>query len=80
MGGGAATNFSSLLSCSQSRISSRFANRQKPGEIVVSRLMHKAGGRILRRRFNKLSCAGWVPHFRCSVSGLPQSGDERRSI
>jgi hypothetical protein len=38
----------------------------------VRRLVHKAGGRVQRRRFNKLSCAGWLPHFRCSVSGVPR--------
>jgi len=42
-------------------------------EIVAPKLVHKAGGKVVRRRFNKLSCAGWLPHFRCSVSGLPQS-------
>jgi hypothetical protein len=31
------------------------------------------------RRFNKLSCAGWVPHDRGLVSGLPHSRDEHRS-
>jgi hypothetical protein len=39
----------------------------------------RAGGRALRRRFNKLSCAGWLPHFRSFVSGLPRSRSERRS-
>ena len=28
---------------------------------------------------NKLSCAGWLPHDRGFVSGLPRSKDERRS-
>src|SRR5246127_1461878 len=32
-----------------------------------------------RRRLNKLSCAGWLPHDRGFVSGLPHSKDERRS-
>jgi hypothetical protein len=38
-----------------------------------------AGDRARRRRLNKLSCAGWVPHDRGFVSGLPRSKDERRS-
>jgi hypothetical protein len=38
-----------------------------------------AGDRDRRRRLNKLSCAGWVPHDRGFVSGLPRSKDERRS-
>ena len=38
-----------------------------------------AGDGTRRRRLNKLSCAGWVPHDRGSVSGLPHSRNERRS-
>ena len=38
-----------------------------------------AGDGTRRRRLNKLSCAGWVPHNRGSVSGLPHSRNERRS-
>jgi hypothetical protein len=38
-----------------------------------------AGDRTRRRRLNKLSCAGWIPHDRGSVSGLPHSRGERRS-
>ena len=38
-----------------------------------------AGDRTRRRRLNKLSCAGWLPHYRGFVSGLPRSKDERRS-
>ena len=41
--------------------------------------MHTAGDRTRRRRLNKLSCAGWIPHDRGSVSGLPRSRDEHRS-
>src|ERR1700757_1715094 len=37
-----------------------------------------AGDRARRRRLNKLSCAGWLPHDRGFVSGLPRSKDERR--
>ncbi len=37
-----------------------------------------AGDRTRRRRLNKLSCAGWLPHDRGFVSGLPHSRDERR--
>ena len=32
-----------------------------------------AGGGVSRRRLNKLSCAGWRPHDRGFVSGLPRS-------
>jgi hypothetical protein len=32
-----------------------------------------AGGGVSRRRLNKLSCAGWLPHDRGFVSGLPRS-------
>jgi hypothetical protein len=38
-----------------------------------------AGDRTRRRRLNKLSCAGWLPHDRGFVSGLPRSRGERRS-
>jgi hypothetical protein len=38
-----------------------------------------AGDSTRRRRLNKLSCAGWLPHDRGFVSGLPHSNDERRS-
>ena len=31
-----------------------------------------AGGGLSRRRLNKLSCAGWLPHDRGFVSGLPK--------
>ena len=55
-----------------------FAYRQQP-EQVSFWLVAKAGGRTQRRRFNKLSCAGWLPHYRSFVSGLPRSKDERRS-
>src|ERR1700746_1018706 len=37
-----------------------------------------AGDRTRRRRLNKLSCAGWLPHDRGSVLGLPHSRDEHR--
>jgi hypothetical protein len=39
-----------------------------------------AGDRTRRRRLNKLSCAGWIPHDRGSASGLPRSRDEHRSV
>ena len=41
--------------------------------------MRTAGDRTRRRRLNKLSCAGWLPHDRSFVSGLPRSKDEHRS-
>ena len=45
----------------------------------AGRRMRRAGDRTRRRRLNKLSCAGWVPHDRGFVLGLPHSRDERRS-
>src|SRR5262249_37815097 len=39
----------------------------------VGSKVRTAGDRTRRRRFNKLSCAGWVPHDRGFVSGLPHS-------
>ena len=41
-------------------------------------LMRTAGGRTRRRRLDKLSYAGWLPHDRGSVSGLPLSKNERQ--
>ena len=40
--------------------------------------MPMAGGRAARRRLSKLSCAGWLPHDRGCVSGLPRSRCEPR--
>ena len=51
-----------------------FPQRRSAGDCVRT-----AGGRTRRRRLNKLSCAGWLPHDRRFVSGLPRSSDERRS-
>jgi hypothetical protein len=45
----------------------------------VGSKVRTAGDRTRRRRFNKLSCAGWIPHDRGSVLGLPRSRDEHRS-
>ena len=68
--------FSSLLSCSLSRSWAQFCvpqwRRADDG-------VRTAGDRTRRRRLNKLSCAGWLPHDRGFVSGLPHSSDERRS-
>src|SRR6185437_4786591 len=69
--------FSSLLSCSHSRESAQFFLRRRGQR--RSLYAHTAGDRTRRRRLNKLSCAGWVPHDRGSVSGLPRSRIERRS-
>ena len=41
--------------------------------------MRKAGDRTRRRRLNKLSRAGWLPHDRGHVSGLTYSRREHRS-
>ena len=56
----------------------RFAYRQQPEQVSFWRCPGQEAG-ALRRRFNKLSCAGWLPHFRSFVSGLPRSRSERRS-
>ena len=64
--------FRSLLSCSQS---SPWADGGSPAGAEVGWRMAKrlAGGGVSRRRLNKLSCAGWLPHDRGFVSGLPRS-------
>ena len=69
--------FRKLLSCSHSRESAQFFLRRRGQR--RSLYAHTAGDRTRRRRLNKLSCAGWVPHDRGSVSGLPRSRIERRS-
>jgi hypothetical protein len=46
---------------------------------VTPHVVRTAGDRTRRRRLNKLSCAGWLPHDRGFVSGLPRSRDEQRS-
>ena len=58
-------------------LGSRVGFQQKP---EVGKRMAKllAGGGVSRRRLNKLSCAGWLPHDRGFVSGLPRSRGERR--
>ena len=72
--------FSGLLSCSLSTIKSRLAYRPQPGQGSTYLQVPKAGGRTSRRRFDKLSYAGWLPHYRGFVSGLPRSRRERRSM
>ena len=54
-------------------------NYSFPRRRIVPVGVRRAGGRTRRRRLNKLSCAGWVPHDRGFVSGLPHSRDEHRS-
>jgi hypothetical protein len=67
-----------LLSCSRSspwagqRVSGMRRSRQQMAK-------RRADGGALRRRLSKLSCAGWLPHDRGFVSGLPRSKRERRS-
>jgi hypothetical protein len=39
--------------------------------------VRKAGGGALRRRLSKLSYAGWLPHDRGFVLGLPHMGTFR---
>ena len=60
-------NFNSLLSCSLSRFRARLS--VSAGAEGVSCGVRAAGGRTRRRRLNKLSCAGWIPHDRGSVRG-----------
>jgi hypothetical protein len=67
-----------LLSCLHSRCRAHYfvpRRRMDAGH----RWVRRAGDRTRRRRLNKLSCAGWVPHDRGFVLGLPHSKDERRS-
>ena len=60
-----------LLSCSQSSTWSRLYG---PAFGRAGYLRDVQGGRQgWRRRLNKLSCAGWLPHDRGCVSGLPRS-------
>ncbi len=44
----------------------------------LNKQAHTAGGRDQRRRLNKLSCAGWLPHDRGFVSGCLVLDGERR--
>jgi hypothetical protein len=64
--------FSILLSCSQSRTWTQTLVSGK----TAARL--NKGGRDQRRRLNKLSCAGWLPHDPGFRLGLPRSRRERR--
>src|SRR4051794_29614266 len=67
-----------LFSCLHSRCRARyFVPRRRMG--AGRRWVRRPGDRTRRRRLNKLSCAGWVPHDRGFVLGLPHSKDERRS-
>src|SRR5215471_14219002 len=69
--------FRILFSCSLSRVRTQFfVSTAAEGAGLEVRT---AGDRTRRRRLNKLSCAGWIPHDRGSVSGLPHSRGERRS-
>ena len=45
--------------------------RQVPKSVWMPKRL--AGDGASRRRLNKLSCAGWLPHDRGFVSGLPRS-------
>ena len=55
--------------------SHKSSNRSKPRRTMTARTFMAS----YARRLNKLSCAGWVPHDRGSVSGLPRSRVEHRS-
>jgi hypothetical protein len=60
-----------LLSCSLSRdLGTVIRSAMADG---AGRGVRRAGDRARRRRLNKLSCAGWIPHDRGFVSGLPHS-------
>ena len=62
-----ASSSPACLSCSLSRVRARLfvsAGTEGAGSGVRT-----AGDRIRRRRLNKLSCAGWIPHDRGSVRG-----------
>jgi len=60
-----------LLSCLQS---STWSRQYGPAFRWTECLLDVQGGRQgWRRRLNKLSCAGWLPHDRGCVSGLPRS-------
>jgi hypothetical protein len=69
--------FSNLLSCPHSRARTRLFVRSWGG--CCRRGVRGAGDRTRRRRLNKLSCAGWIPHDRGFVSGLTHSS-ERASV
>ena len=45
----------------------------RPAPKSVADVETPGGRRVSRRRLNKLSCAGWLPHDRGFVSGLPRS-------
>jgi hypothetical protein len=57
-------------------LGSRMGLQQVPKSMDVWR--NAGWRRVSRRRLNKLSCAGWLPHDRGFVPGLPRSKDERR--
>ena len=60
-----------LLSCS---LSSTWSRLYGPAFRRTECLRDVQGGRQgWRRRLSKLSCAGWLPHDRGCVSGLPRS-------
>ena len=65
-----------LLSCS---LSSTWSRLYGPAFRRMECLRDVQGGRQgWRRRLSKLSCAGWLPHDRGCVSGLPRSKCEPR--
>ena len=69
--------FSNLLSCSLSRFRRQlFVPRRRRAQVIECA---RQKTRPERRRLNELSCAGWLPRDRGSVSGLPRSTGERRS-
>ena len=64
--------FNSLLSCSPSRGLSKHRHSGS-AQALCFWTTSTAGGRAVRRRLSKLSCAGWLPHDRGFVSELPLS-------
>lgn len=77
-GGAARDFFNSLLLCSHSKDGRDYLLRVSRRPSVVME-MCKPEDRTRRRELNELSCVGWTPHDRGSVSGLPQSKSGGRS-
>jgi hypothetical protein len=73
------TRLSSSTACSHVRFQGAARSFLLRRRGLRRSLVRTAGDKTRRRRLNKLSCAGWVPHDRGSVSGLPRSRVEHRS-
>ena len=66
-----ASSLDQLLSCSVKSLGETAGLRHAPKLVEIAKRL--VGGGMSRRRLNKLSCAGWLPHDRGFVSGLPRS-------